>query len=53
MVVVERFPLGQPLRQVHVVRVAQELVDLLLVRPVRSLNLGVELLRPGLECRMP
>src|SRR5262245_47839344 len=53
MVVVEGLPFGQPLPQVHVVRVAQELVELLLIRAVRALHLAVELRRPGLDVHVP
>ena len=49
MVVVEGLPLGQPLPEVHVVRVAQELVELLLIRAVGTFDLPIELRRPRLD----
>jgi hypothetical protein len=42
-------PLGQSLRQVRVASVAQELVELLLIRAVRALDLAIELRRAGLD----
>ena len=39
VVVVKVLPLGQPLLKVNVALVTQELVELLLIRAVRSLNL--------------
>src|SRR5262249_60853701 len=45
VVVIESLPLGQPPPQVHVVREAQELVELLMIRAVRAIHLAIEL--PG------
>lgn len=53
MIVVEGLPLGQPLREIDVVGVAEELVELLLIRPVRPLDLAVELRRPRLDVDVP
>ena len=51
--VVERFPGAQLLVQIDIIRVGQHLVELLLIRPVRSLDLSVQLGRPGLDVHMP
>jgi len=51
--VVEAFPLIEFLVQIYVICVGQELIKLLLIRAVRSLNLSVELGRPGLDVHVP
>ena len=43
VVVIEVLPLGQPLFEINVALVAEELVELLLIRAVRSFDLAVEL----------
>ena len=49
MVVIEGLPIGQPPHQINVVGVAEELVELLLIRAVRAFDLPVELRRPRLD----
>ena len=49
MMVVEVLPFGQALPKIHVVGVAEELVELLLIRAVRALDLAVELRGAGLD----
>ena len=49
MVAIEGFPFGESLRQIHVVGVARELVEFLLIRSVRAFDLPVELWRPRLD----
>ena len=39
--VVERLPFGQFLVEIHIVCIGQQLVELLLIGPVRSLDLTV------------
>src|SRR5215470_1049531 len=53
MVVVEGLPLGESRREIDVVRVAQELVELLLIGAMRALDLAVELRRAGLDVHVP
>jgi hypothetical protein len=47
--VVELFPGGQFLVEINVVGVGKQLVELLLVRSVRSLDFAVQLRRPRLD----
>ena len=51
--VVELLPGGQFLVEINVVSVSQKLVELLLVGPVRPLDLAIELWRPRLDVHMP
>jgi hypothetical protein len=41
--VVELFPIGELLFQVHVIGIVEELIEFLLVGPVRPFNFAVEL----------
>lgn len=47
--VVELLPLGEPCAKVDIVGVGEELIELLLVRSVRSLDLAVQLRRRGFD----
>ena len=49
VVVVERLPFGQAFIEIRVAFVAQELIELLLVGAVRSLDLPVQLRGPGFD----
>ena len=49
VVVVELLPFGQLLVEIDIAGVRQQLVELLLVGPMRPLHLAVELRRPGLD----
>jgi hypothetical protein len=51
--VVEVLPCGQFLVQINVIRIGWELLEFLLVRPMRSLRLAVELRRSGLDIDVP
>jgi len=51
--IVEPLPLHEFLFEVHVILVRYELVEFLLVRPVRSLNLSIELRASRLDVYMP
>ena len=50
--VVERFPLGEPCAKADIVDVGEELIELLLIRSVRSLDLAVQLWRRGFDVGM-
>ena len=45
--IVEVLPLGQPLLQIDITLVAQELIELLLIRAMRALDLPVQLWGAG------
>ena len=47
--IVEALPLGQPLVEVHIAAIREELVGVVLVRSVGALDLAVELGRPWLD----
>jgi len=51
--VVEALPLGELFGQIHVVLVAEQLVELLLVGSVRPLDLAIQLRRARLDVGMP
>jgi hypothetical protein len=51
--IVELLPCGQFLVEINVIGVGQQLVEFLLVGPVRSLDLPVQLRGPGLDVHMP
>ena len=47
--VVELLPFGEPCAKVDIVGVSEELIELLLIRSVRSLDLAVQLRRRGFD----
>ena len=47
--IVEALPLGQPLLQIDIALVAQELIELLLIRAMGALDLPVQLWGTGLD----
>jgi hypothetical protein len=51
--VVELFPIGELAIQVDVIGVVEELIELLLVGPVRAFDLAVELRGSGLDIGVP
>ena len=51
--IVEVLPHGQLPVQIDVIRVGQQLVELLLIGPVRALHLAVQLRRPWLDVHVP
>ena len=53
LVVVEVLPFDQLLVEIDVTRIRQQLIELLLVGPMRPLHLAVELWRPGLDVDVP
>ena len=51
--IIELLPCRQFLVEIHVIRIGQQLVELLLVGSVRPLDLSVQLGRSGLDVHMP